>query len=84
MTDREEANANSTRAPARGEANEKEDLPYRVTLWDEENIPVVKVLARATSIVLARAIYVAALTENPGRRITLNRGLETISDSLEL
>ncbi len=83
MNERERANTNSTEAPARGDVNEKEDLSYRVTLWVEENTLVLKVLARATSIVLARAIYVATLTENPGRRITLNRGLETISDSLE-
>jgi hypothetical protein len=83
MTDREQANANSTEAPARGEPNENEDLPYRVTLWLEENTSIVKVLARAANVVLARAIYVAALTENPGRRITLNRGLEIISDSWE-
>ncbi len=83
MTDREQANANPTEAPVRGELNEAEDLPYRVTLWLEENEPIGKVLARAASIVLARAIYVAALTENPGRRITLNRGPETISDSRE-
>ncbi len=83
MTDRKEADANSTEAPAPGTPNEN-DLPYRVTLWIEENTPVAKVLARAASIVLARAIFVAALTENPGRRIVLNRGQETISDSLDL
>jgi hypothetical protein len=83
MTDREQADAKSSEAPPRGELNEAEDLPYRVTLWVEEDAPVVKVLARAASIVLARAIYIAALTENPGRRITLNRGPEIISDSRE-
>ncbi len=83
MTDREQANANSGEAPERGEVNEKEDFPYRVTIWVEESTSGVKVLARAANVVLARAIYVAALTENPGRRITLDRGLETISDSSE-
>jgi hypothetical protein len=83
MTDREQADAKSSEASVRADFNEAEDLPYRVTLWVEENTPVVKVLARAASVVLARAIYVAALIENPGRRITLNRGLEIISDSRE-
>jgi hypothetical protein len=83
MTDREQADAKSTEAPARGEPHENEDLAYRVTLWVEEDTPVLKVLGRAASVVLARAIYVAALTENPGRRITLNRGPEIISDSQE-
>jgi hypothetical protein len=81
MTDREQADAKSSGAPPRSELDEAEDLPYRVTLWLEETDPVEKVLARAASVVLARAIYVAALTENPGRRITLSRGLEIISDS---
>jgi len=83
MTDREQADAKSSDAPPRGELSEAEDLPYRVTLWLEETVPAERVLARAASVVLARAIYVAALTENPGRRITLNRGLEIISDSRE-
>jgi hypothetical protein len=84
MTDREEANAKSTDVPAHGELSENEDLPYRVTLWLEDASAVGKVLARAASVVLARAIYTAALTENPGRRITLDRGSETISDSRDV
>ncbi len=83
MTDHEEADAKSIEAAARGERNENEDLPYQVTLWAGENGSVQKVLARAVTVILARAIYIAALTENPGRRITLNRGPEIISDSRE-
>ncbi len=84
MTDREQANASSTDVRVGREPSENEDLPYRVSLWLEESPAVEKVLARAASIILARAIYIAALTENPGRRITLNKGSETINDSREL
>jgi hypothetical protein len=83
MTDREQTNAKSTE-PAQSDTNEGDDLPYSVVLWPEAGALNGKVLARAASIVLARAIYLAALTENPERRITLNRGTLTITDSREL
>jgi len=42
---------------------------------------VERVLARAVSAPLARAIFKAALTEHPERRITVRRGSRVISDS---
>jgi hypothetical protein len=54
-------------------------LPYRIELWDSHKKTVERVLARAVSAPLARAIYSAALDEHPERRITLCRGSRVIA-----
>jgi hypothetical protein len=64
-----------------GEEIAKEDLPFCVELWQADEDKVERVLARALSVQLARAIFTAALTEFPQRRITLRRGSETVLDS---
>ena len=64
-----------------------EDLPYRVELWhdgeaqgsDEPGIE--RVLARAASVQLARAIFRAAREEHPQRRLTLSQGDQIVEDS---
>jgi len=62
--------------------NAPEDLPYRVELWHRNNKgEVEKVLARALSAHLARAIFHAAKDEHPERRITLRKGNHMIEDS---
>jgi hypothetical protein len=59
-----------------------EELPYRIELWEAATgAQVERVLARALSAVLARAIFAAALTEHPDRRITLRKGLQVVADS---
>lgn len=59
-----------------------EELPYRIELWQAaDGAAVERVLARAASAVLARAIFKAALTEHPGRRITLRKGNRVMADS---
>jgi hypothetical protein len=61
-----------------------EDLPYRVDLWrTEDENGVERVLARAASMPLARAIFKAARGEHPDRRITLCKGNRIVSDSSE-
>jgi len=69
---------------AAGASRPAEDLPYRVDLWraDGEN-GVERVLARAASMPLARAIFKAAQGEHPDRRITLSKGNRILSDSAE-
>ena len=66
-----------------GAANstDSDELPYCVELWHAEANKVERVLARALSVQLARAIYTAALTEFPQQRITLRRGSDVILDS---
>jgi hypothetical protein len=59
-----------------------EELPFRVELWhDGSGDTVERVLARAASAPLARAIFKAAQGEHPERRITLRRDHQIIADS---
>lgn len=59
-----------------------EELPYRIELWrDGKGQDVEKLLARAQSAHLARAIFQAAKEEHPERRITLRKGNRTIAES---
>jgi hypothetical protein len=59
-----------------------EDLPYQVELWRDGGADnVERVLARAQNAQLGRAIFKAATTEHPQRRITLRNGDQIIADS---
>ena len=58
----------------------QEALPYRIELWDA-NAGTKRILARAVTAQLARAIFRAATREHPESRITLRRGARIIADS---
>ena len=59
-----------------------EELSYRIELWQVGIANrVERVLARAFSASLAQAIYKAAQTEHPERRITLSQRNKLIADS---
>jgi hypothetical protein len=59
-----------------------EDLPYRIELWQHAGgNDIERVLARAASAELARAIFKAARQEQPDRRITLSMGNRIIADT---
>lgn len=58
----------------------RETLPYLVERWDGDGRER-RVLARAASAQLARAIFRAATGEHPETRITLSRGSRIIADS---
>lgn len=63
-------------------SNPAEELPYRIELWhDAKGDEVERVLARALSLHLARAMFHAAKDEHPARRITLRKGDHTLADS---
>lgn len=63
-------------------ADREETLPYRIELRGAGNgDSVERVLARAFNAPLARAIFKAAQSENPDRRITLSRGARLLADS---
>jgi hypothetical protein len=64
-----------------GPIAQNEKLPYSIELWDRNAHSLQRVLARAFNSVLARAIFKAARTEHPERRILLRRGTRTIADS---
>ena len=74
MQDSAETSRTGTPRPA-------EELPYRIELHADDGGAGERVLARAVSAELARAIFMAALTEYPGRRITLRKGNRTMADS---
>ena len=56
-------------------------LPYTIELYDLPKRAPERVLGRAASMVLARAIFAAAQTEHLGRRIVLRRGRRVVAQS---
>jgi hypothetical protein len=56
-------------------------LDYAIELWQEDRTGVERLLARAVSAALARAIFKAAQNEHPDRYITLRRGKRLIGES---
>jgi hypothetical protein len=60
-----------------------EKLPYSIELWDDEARVLERVLARALSAQLARAIFRAAQKEHPEQRILLRRGSRRVADSAD-
>ena len=82
MAQRETLRARSSRGGS--PSVESSGLPYSVELWHEDERELVeRVLARASSAALARAIFKAAQTEHPERRITLRRGARLIADTTD-
>jgi len=66
---------------ALGTSPMSEKLPYRIELWDENGAALERILARAVTASLARAIFKAAQTEYPARVIRLLRGKRVIAQS---
>jgi hypothetical protein len=61
----------------------QQKLPYRIELWGTDEREIERVLARAFNAALARAIFKAARSEHPDRRITLRRGARVVADSAQ-
>jgi hypothetical protein len=76
-----ESHQGKSKASRPGDAAEVEKLPYRIELWDLQRRRVERVLARAVSAPLARAIFTAARSEHPERHITLRRGGQIIAET---
>lgn len=72
----DEGKAPSPRAMAGGRR-----LPYAVELWNLTRTGPERIIGRASSPVLARAIFTAAQSEHLGRRIVLRRGSEILAQS---
>ena len=64
-------------------AAQTEKLSYSIELWDLDAQALERVLARAFSPQLARAIFRAAQKEHPDQRILLRRGTRTVANSAE-
>ena len=58
-----------------------ERLPYAVELWNLSRTAPERVIARAASATLARAIFTAAATEHLGRKLLLKRGAQVLLES---
>ena len=57
--------------PFEGQPTPREDLPYRVELWDASKQEVEQVLAVTVNASIGYAAYYAATREHPDRYITL-------------
>jgi hypothetical protein len=57
------------------------DLPYTVELWDLPRRGPERVIGRAASMILARAIFTAAQSEHLDRRLVLRRGSRIVLES---
>lgn len=57
------------------------DLPYRVELWDGSREKIERIVARVHSETLARAIFISACEQYPGRHLSLWRGGERLAKS---
>lgn len=66
--------------PHDGAGERSDALPFRVELW-RTAAEVERVLGLASNAALARAIFHAAISENPGKRITLRRGERILDES---
>jgi hypothetical protein len=60
---------------------EPDPLPYAIELWDLPRDGPERILGRAASMVLARAIFLAAQSEHLGRKILLKRGSRVMAES---
>lgn len=67
--------------PLAAVAGQVDPLPYAIELWDLARAGPDRVIGRAASVMLARAIFAAAQTEHLGRRIVLKRGAKVIQES---
>ncbi|MDB5445526.1 MAG: hypothetical protein JWQ97_843 [Phenylobacterium sp.] len=56
-------------------------LPYAVELWNLPRTEPERIIARAASATLARAIFAAAQNEHLGRRIVLRRGSQVLQQT---
>ena len=57
--------------PFDGKPAARDDLPYRVELWDERKAAVEQVLAVTANVSIGYAAYYAATREHPTRYIVL-------------
>ena len=67
--------------PIGAPAETAEDLPYQVALSPADSSSGSRILARAASMQLARAIFNAAKNEHHGQRILLVRDGRVVADS---
>ena len=69
----------SHRGGARQDQHPKEELPYKVELWDAQGASVEVVLAVTASASIGYAAFFAATREHPDRHITLRHKNSIVS-----
>lgn len=69
----------STPVPFRPSPVEREDLPYKVELWDDAKAAVEQVLAVTSNGSIGYAAYYAATREYPQRYVTLRHKNRIVS-----
>ena len=65
--------------PFRASPAHRDELPYRVELWDQSRTSVEQVLAVASNGTIGYAAYYAATREHPQRYITLRHNNRIVS-----
>jgi hypothetical protein len=79
MTRADQTKGESRVVPLEGASSHR--LLYIVELWNLPRTAPERVLGRAASIVLARAIFTAAQSEHLGRRLVLRRGRRVLEEA---
>jgi hypothetical protein len=74
-------NPSSSKISNFGSTAPREDLPYRVELWDERKMSVEQVLAVTANSSIGYAAYYAAAREYPNRYVTLRHRNSIVSRS---
>lgn len=67
--------------PLEAAAGASGQLPYAVELWNLPRTAPERVVGRAGSAVVARAIFLAAQSEHLGRKVVLRRGGRVLAES---
>ena len=55
-----------------------DDLPFKVEKWDQADLHVEEVLARAGNQIIAAAAFEAAVKVYPNARLTLRHGIRVM------
>ena len=80
MNRREDGEPSATVTPLSGAAPSTE-LRYVIELWTLPRDGPERIIGRAASMVLARAIFAAAQSEHLGRKVILRRGGKVIAET---
>lgn len=67
-------------APGANENLGSAGLPYIVEIWNLPRTHVERVIARADTILVARAVFDAAAAENPSRRVVLRQADRVLAE----
>ena len=64
-----------------GMADQQQELPYRIEMWDEQDNRVEELIALVADHAVGRATFAEAVKRRPGRIITLRQKSRVLADS---